>query len=192
MKEIDFVLDNYLATSITTVAGHSQRRKVVGGAPTIVDNIIETDLPAILKKLVSEQGRNASEYKIYGSVGQPNRYVAKIPWVAVLHRTITSSTTHGYYIVLLFREDMAGCVLSLNQGFTHFKRAFGTDELARRKVQEAAEVAATYLTIPSVFVTGKIDLSATGDMGVGYEEGAIVSKIYDDPSTLSESVLTVC
>ena len=84
---------------------------------------------------------------------------------------------------------MTGCVLSLNQGFTHFKKAFGTDELAHRKVQEAAEIAATYLIIPPGFVAGKIDLGATGDMGAGYEEGAILSKVYNHPAELSEELL---
>jgi len=44
-------------------------------------------------------------------------------------------------IVLLSREDMQGCVLSLNQGYTRFKEAFGTDALAAVKIRESAAVA---------------------------------------------------
>lgn len=189
MNEIESVLANYLGSVSILVGGKPQRRKVVGGSPLPVDLVIEKDLRTFFEKALADQGRDLSEYKVYGSVGQPNRYVAKIPWLATLHRAITTSTTHGYYIVLLFREDMTGCALSLNQGFTHFQRAFGTDELAHRKVKEAAQVAASYLSIPSGFVVGEIDLAATGEMGAGYEEGAIVSKLYFDGQGLSETQL---
>lgn len=189
MKEIESVLANYLGSVSTLVGGKPQRRKVVGGSPLPVDVVIEKDLRSFFENALTDQGRDLSDYKVYGSVGQPNRYVAKIPWLATLHRSITTSTTHGYYIVLLFREDMTGCALSLNQGFTHFQRAFGTDELAHRKVKEAGQVAASYLPVPSGFVVGEIDLVATGEMGTGYEDGAIVSKLYFDGQGISENQL---
>jgi 5-methylcytosine-specific restriction protein A len=73
---------------------------------------------------------------------------------------------------------MAGCVLSLNQGYTQFKTAFGTDALAAAKILESAAVALTYLNMPDNFIAGPIDLAATGNLGVGYERGAIASVAY--------------
>jgi 5-methylcytosine-specific restriction enzyme A len=73
---------------------------------------------------------------------------------------------------------MNGYVLSLNQGFTEFEAAFGTADLAFRKVREAAILAASYLDVPDGFIRGEIDLDASRNLGKGYEQGAIVSKAY--------------
>ena len=73
---------------------------------------------------------------------------------------------------------MRGCVLSLNQGHTQFKDAFGTDALAATKILESATAALTYLDLPANFIAGPIELAATGNLGVGYERGAIASVAY--------------
>ena len=100
-----------------------------------------------------------------------------MPWVAVINRQISTSPERGYYIVLLFREDMAGCVLSLNQGYTQYKNKFGPS-VAQQKIQQGAAAALSYLTIPEGFIGGPVELAASGDLGKGYERGAILSKAY--------------
>lgn len=64
MKEIDFVLENYLPSSSTIVAGYAQRRKVIGGAPKPVDVVIETDLPEKLSQALSKEGRDLSTSRL--------------------------------------------------------------------------------------------------------------------------------
>ena len=178
MEHIDLILEQYLPSSTTLVDGRNQRRLVSGRGDVSVDLQITTELPQIFRDEILASGRQLDEFRVYGSVGQINFPLAKVPWVAALRRDITNSTTHGYYVVLLFREDMTGSVLSLNQGFTQFQRNFGTDLLAKRKIKEAAALALTYLDVPSEFIKGEIDLGATGDLGSGHERGAIVSKSY--------------
>ena len=46
---------------------------------------------------------------------------AQLPWIAIFNPKITKSAQSGYYIVYLFREDMKGVYISLNQGVTEYK-----------------------------------------------------------------------
>lgn len=178
VKSLDVILKEYIASSTELNAGRLQRRAVPNKPLSEAELEIKTNLPAILSAEIERSGRQANDYRVYGSVGQTNFPFARIPWVAALHREVSTSTERGYYIVLLFREDMSGCVLSLNQGFTQFLNAFGTPSLATRKVRESAAIALTYLDVPSEFIQGPIDLGAKGNLGIGYEQGAIVSRAY--------------
>lgn len=71
---------------------------------------------------------------------------------------------------------MAGCVLSLNQGFTQYQDLCGADSLAERKLKEGATLAASYLDVPPGFIKGEIDHAATGDLGRGYERERSLAK----------------
>ena len=42
--------------------------------------------------------------------------VANVPWVAILDGRETKTTTKGIYVVFLFKADMTGLYLTLNQG----------------------------------------------------------------------------
>lgn len=178
MQLLDIVLNTYLASSTVIEGGNVQRRKVGAEPVTDADRAILLGLPELLQQMIAGSGRSSSEYQVYGSVGQINYWLANIPWVSALHKGVTRSTQRGYYIVLLFREDMEGCVLSLNQGFTQYKKAFGTDRFAAGKVRETAQLAQSYVAAPPGFIRGPIDLGATRGLGIGYEQGAILSKEY--------------
>ncbi|MDA1839641.1 DUF3578 domain-containing protein [Bacillus cereus group sp. BY17LC] len=56
------------------------------------------------------------QYSVIGSVGKGNW--ATVPWIALMHRDITTSTQRGYYIVYLFSEDMQRLYLTIGQGVT--------------------------------------------------------------------------
>jgi 5-methylcytosine-specific restriction enzyme A len=60
-----------------------------------------------------------------GSAGQG--IWAKGPWVAIFNPIVTTGAQRGYYPVYLFREDMAGVYLSLNQGATEAKEHYKSD-----------------------------------------------------------------
>ncbi len=61
--------------------------------------------------------------QIKPSVGQGNW--AAVPWIAVLDPRITTSTQHGVYPVILFREDLSALYVTIAQGVTDLKRERG-------------------------------------------------------------------
>jgi 5-methylcytosine-specific restriction protein A len=72
---------------------------------------------------------------------------------------------------------MQNCFLSLNQGFTQFREAFG-DKVGNKKIAQVARLAIQNLHVPADFVAGPLNLSATTPLGRGYESGAIISRRY--------------
>jgi len=123
-------------------------------------------------------------YKIEGSIGQGN--IARVPWVGVFNKGVTKSAEKGFYIVLLFAEDMSSCFLSLNQGITAVERLY-TKAFAWKKMREAGIHAANFLDRHPETIVGKIDLKSTGDLGRGYEAAAIESFRYSHDNLPSEA-----
>lgn len=64
-----------------------------------------------LPKKFSEIGNIPNEIIIEGSIGKGN--ITFIPWVCFFDREITTSAQHGYYVCILFREDMKGFYLRI-------------------------------------------------------------------------------
>ena len=64
------------------------------------------------------------------SVGQGNW--ASVPWIAVLHPAVTSSTQEGVYPVLLFHPDMESVEVTIAQGVTKLKQTFGRPQAYER------------------------------------------------------------
>lgn len=178
MKLFDEVFQNYrnIASTLGSVPGVSEEAALTA---------IKHDLPLFLSARISPALQ--SSYRCYGGFGEPNRTFAKVPWVAVCHRSVAKSVKDGYFVVLLFRQDMEGCWLSLNQGFTQYKDAFGRDDLARRQARVGAKVLAGMVDVPSGFTLGSIDLGATTALGKGYESGAILSRFYGASQPLPDS-----
>lgn len=55
--------------------------------------------------------------------------------VSILNRDITTSTQRGICICYLFKKDISGFYLTLNQSVTHFENLFGSDKFTNaRKV----------------------------------------------------------
>src|SRR5690606_12512666 len=75
-------------------------------------NILVKELP----KHIREQFNLSTKYKIQGSVGTDN--FARYTWIAIFDKRVTVSATKGYYIVLLFSDDLEEIYLTLNQGST--------------------------------------------------------------------------
>jgi 5-methylcytosine-specific restriction enzyme A len=93
-----------------------------------------------------------------GSPGQGNW--AAVPWIAVFDPAITTSATHGYYVVYLFHSNEPTVHLSLNQGTTAVREEFGARtrevlgdraDLMRKRVKEfAAALPVTTIDLGSV------------------------------------------
>ncbi|WP_186193206.1 MrcB family domain-containing protein [Burkholderia gladioli] len=169
MEQLKVVLDNYLS---------SRAQNSRAFAPSTPEqHAIAVEIPKFFASAVAALGFNLDHYKIEGSYGAGNMSVC--PWVAVFDKRITSTAQRGYYIVLLFAEDMKSCYLSLNQGFTSYTQIYAANRIARRKAGETARKALDYIDSSVHAVQGKIDLAASGGLGRGYEDCAILSFLYN-------------
>ncbi|WP_440217178.1 MrcB family domain-containing protein [Chromobacterium piscinae] len=167
MNLLKTVFDNYFDTR-TALEGKAS----YVGRPDQIS--LQQDLPAFFREILKDAGRQ-DEFKVEGSFGNGN--MARVPWVAIFNTKITKSAQDGYYIVLLFSEDLKSCYLSLNQGVTSFEKQYSL-RLAQQKLKETARFALNYFNPDPNAVIGEIDLLATGHLGKGYERGAIESFRY--------------
>ncbi len=80
----------------------------------------EHPLGSVMRQDLTSEIRNLhfinEDYVVSGSVGMGNW--AAVPWLAIMHRSITTSTQRGYYLVYLFSEDMTSLYLTFAQGIT--------------------------------------------------------------------------
>jgi len=127
-----------------------------------------------------KQVANRSGLKVKWGVGKGSW--ARVPWIAFLDQRETNSTQSGVYPVYLFREDLSGVYLALNQGIARFKDKHGIPE-SRRILRERAEVVRETPTFDALKQSGfsldtKMDLHATGGLQKDYEASAIGYKVY--------------
>ena len=80
--------------------------------------MIRNEAPEEIKGILDDKN-----YLVKGSPGMGNW--AQLPWIAIFNPNITNGAHSGYYIVYLFREDMEGVYISLNQGVTEYKKNMG-------------------------------------------------------------------
>ena len=118
----------------------------------------------------------SKKYKQEASIGAGN--LVEIPWICIFDREITLSAQNGYYIVFLFRSDMQGFYMSLNQGWTQYKNKYGTID-GRSEMYKTSVRLKDYLKGVEGFTFDPINLLARNDLGKGYEIGNICSKYYE-------------
>lgn len=135
-------------------------------------------LPAFFHRQIAASGRPHQDYRCFGSYCENDRAFAKVPWVACCHRDLAPAESGGFCIALLFREDMAGCWLSLNSGYAHYRQAIKADQAAQCPPIASTHVLSRLIAVPERFTIGPIDLAATTDFGRSYEAGAGVSRFY--------------
>lgn len=114
-EAIQYILDHYQEARLSLFENHKMGNHV----RSIFKDII-----------IDEANLNQDHLYIKGSVG--NGRWAEIPWISIFNRDITTTATKGYYIVYLFKADMSGVYISLNQGWTYFKEKYQT-KLGRKK-----------------------------------------------------------
>src|SRR5687767_9738890 len=90
-----------------------------------------------LSNQFQEHIKNQPTLKVKWGVGKGNW--ARVPWIAFLGNWETESIQDGVYPVYLFREDMSGVYITLNQGVTTLKARHGTPEgrnILRRRAKQ--------------------------------------------------------
>ncbi|WP_240903910.1 MrcB family domain-containing protein [Chengkuizengella sediminis] len=172
-ENLKYILNNYLDAKLQSFKGH------------LIGNYIRN---ITTNTLINEAGLH-KKYFVVGSVGQGQW--AEVPWISVFLKSITTTATKGYYIVYLFKSDMSGFYVSLNQGYTYFKEKYGS-RLGREKIRKTASLIRSQLnTTPSHLMETKIDLKSKGDLGRGYENGHIYGRYYDLESfSSSEEIIS--
>lgn len=143
---------------------------------TKVDSSTETydilcrQIPKIIKAEL-----NNDCYDVVGSMGRGNK--TDYPWVSILNTRVTTTTQKGIYMVFLFKKDMSGFYLSLNQGITFFDSKYKGKKY--QKARQVAEYFQQEITDTS-FSSEPIELGGQkGDLGFGYCRTNIISKFYN-------------
>jgi 5-methylcytosine-specific restriction protein A len=171
---MNYVSKNYLAEK----EAYSKAMKTVPSWSKIVD-----ELPHEFKIFLGLP----STFKVAGSIGQGR--MTEIPWVCFFDKEITTSPQTGFYIALLFKTDMSGFYISLNQGWTQYEEEFGIKK-GKIEIKENTIIAQENLKTIRGFNRDSLNLGATRALGKGYELGNIASKYFPLIEPINEEELT--
>ncbi|MGN7313384.1 DUF3578 domain-containing protein [Alkalicoccobacillus gibsonii] len=116
------------------------------------------------------------EHKVQASVGMGNW--TETPWISVFDRDITETATKGFYMVYLFRKDMNGVYLSLNQGTTHLQNKYKKNNPRSKMEEIALKLQDTLSYSLEDFPTTKIDLISKTTNSKNYMASHICGKYY--------------
>lgn len=122
--------------------------------------------------------REHPQLRVDWSIGKGNW--ARVPWLAIIDSREFDAPRRGIYGVFLFREDMTGVYLTLNQGVTKPKEELGVIE-ARRYLRGRANrirLIVSDLASREFMLDDEIDLRSEG-LGADYETSTIAYKLYE-------------
>ena len=170
MKEIFLpVLENYLDEKNNNFKNNDLANK------------IRNIFPERLNELIRDEG---DRYIVEGSSGKGNW--ADSPWIAIFDTLITTKARSGYYLVYLFREDMEGFYLSLNQGVTRIQ------EIYKKDVKSVLASKASDYRDRLVYDKDdliEIDLKSNSRLPRLYEKGNILARYYDKANLPDDETL---
>jgi 5-methylcytosine-specific restriction enzyme A len=167
------ILDEYTYAKIKPFPGHP------------LAEFLRHDLPNQLMSLTADKKR----YIFRGSAGMSKW--TDCPWSASLNTLVSESPQRGFYVVYLFREDMAGIYLSLNQGITDLRHAHGV-EARNILISQANLYRSQIYPIPPRFKLSQIDLatSSQSTRSAFYESGNICAVYYSHNNMPLDNILT--
>ncbi|HEV2596449.1 MAG TPA: DUF3578 domain-containing protein [Sphingomicrobium sp.] len=106
---------------------------------------------------------------------------ARVPWIAILNRNVTTTTQQGLYCVVLISQDLSSVYLTLAQGVTELN-----NELRPARANEVLNERAAHFRaqVPELaragFTLGNdVDLKCDGRLAKGYEQSVIAYVKYD-------------
>lgn len=133
-----------------------------------------------LRQHLADAGvKNAPLVSVDYSIGKGNW--ATVPWISFLDSRITNSTVSGVYAVLLFRADMSGFYLTLNQGVTKPLDELGAAKGKEFLLQTADNVRRRCpgLRAAGFALDNNIDLRVEKGLGSQYAFSTIAHKYYE-------------
>ncbi len=158
VNDFQFILDNYKNGEMKVDSTTELYSKLI--------RVIPAELRDFLKR---------DDLIVKGSMGQGNK--SEYPWISILNKNVTNTTQKGLYIVYLFKKDMSGFYITLNQGITNFEKLYG-----KNKYDYAVKVSNYFKGEigETSFSNNQIVLGngRTKDLGYGYERTTILSKFY--------------
>jgi hypothetical protein len=159
-KEFNEILETYLLDKSKKTNKDSR-----------IHNLIINILPDQINNSIVYHKDN---YHVSGSYGQGNK--SEYPWIMISNKQITKSAQKGLYLVYLFRSDMKGFYLSLNQGITYYENSFGKDSFSN--AQKVSSYFRELLNTEQYL--SRIELiSKKNKLARGYEASNIIAKYYD-------------
>jgi len=141
-------------------------------------------LAKFIRNNLVNQFQNHTTLKVKGSCGQGQW--ATIPWLGIFDDRMTESAQKGIYVVLLFKEDMRGVYLSLNQGVTYYNEVIKSNKIGINKM--AIKFVRDNLYPINGFVKGPIKIYNSKVNHLNYEDTNIISKYYSIDS-IDEKVI---
>lgn len=164
-SHFDAILEGYLEAKTSPLASSHPMARAL--CVDLVDEIRSTRPIA-----------GGSTLSVKGSVGVGNW--AQVPWIVVLDSRETANPQDGVYCVYLFRADMQGVYLTLNQGVTKPKQSLGAR--AAREFMVSRKNAIRLRQERALAARG-FDLSDSIELGDGnlareYEASTIAHKFY--------------
>ncbi|ELK47859.1 DUF3578 domain-containing protein [Bacillus sp. SB49] len=140
---------------------------------------VRSEVPKIVNSLgfIDEE-----HFVVKGSVGQGNW--AQVPWISILHKSITTSTQRGYYLVYLFSEDMSRVYLTFAQGVTESTK----EQLKYMKDNIRGAIETDQYATSSIHKDDEINLGSSSK-AKDYEESTALYIPYDSASLPSEDEL---
>ena len=154
--------------------------------------LVDSDIRGSFSDAVRACLPSDGEYLVKGSAGAGGR--AQVPWFCVFDPRVTKKASEGFYLVYLFKMDMTGVYLSLNQAWTPFSRQ-GSAAIGRENIRRVSERIWDTLRrrrdVPAGLRTS-IDLACSGhndNLARGYEQGHICGLYYAAESLPDETRL---
>lgn len=152
---------------------------------------VDYDMRVKYKEEISASLPSAYEQrKVKGSAGSGGK--AQVPWFCIFDERVTNKASKGYYLVYLFKTDMSGVYLSLNQAWQPFSKqgVIGRENI-RRVSERIWDTLKRRRDVP-VGLRTSIDLACSGhndDLARGYEQGHICGLYYAAGSLPGEDQL---
>ncbi len=115
---------------------------------------------------------------------------ATVPWIAALDARETSKTSEGVYVIYLFRADLSGVYLTLNQGTAWVMAGYGNDGVTKLRERAAILRGRVGSLEATGFHVGRgIDLRSDVSLVRGYEDSTVAFKLYSRGEVPSDEAL---
>ncbi|WP_419513152.1 MrcB family domain-containing protein [Lactobacillus kimbladii] len=185
------IMTNYIKESTKESTEKSTKNSFNGNS--LAENIRSSYLKCFKENdSKSEKISEKNGFFVKGSAGQGNW--AKIPWLGIFNKNMAKGPRQGFYLVYLFSEDMTKVYLSLNQGYTYFKKEYKKDALSYIEIisKYFQKNLLQYYESRGLKLLTSIKLQSQvsrNTLGRGYQKGNILAIEYEKESLPENEVL---
>jgi hypothetical protein len=114
---------------------------------------------------------------------------ATVPWIAALDTRETTKTSRGVYVIYLFRADLSGVYLTLNQGASSILAGNGTGLTQLRARATALRERSQTLAAAGFTVATGVDLRTDVKSVRAYEDSTAAYKLYERGAVPDDAAL---